>query len=160
MKTFSLIVIATCLASPVFAEPTTNAAAFVKMAGASDLYERTSSQIVLKDAKDAKVRDFANMMMSDHAKSTADLVTAAKNDGLTPGEPILMPAQAKMISDLKAAKPANREKVYVRQQIMAHQDALALHTLYAQSGNTPMLKAAAAKIAPVVQTHLDKLKSM
>lgn len=152
--------IAAVLAGPVAAAPTTHAADFVKMAGASDLYEKTSSQIILKDAKNPKVRDFANMMITDHTKSTADVVAAAKADGLKPGVPKLMPAQTKMIAELKAAKPADREQVYLKQQVMAHQQALDLHTTFAKSGDKPGLKAAAGKIAPVVETHLTEVKQL
>lgn len=48
------------------------------------------------------------------------------------------------------------EKVYVRQQVMAHQQALALHTAFAQGGDKPALKQAASGIVPVVQHHLDE----
>lgn len=154
------LAIAVMIAAPAFAAPTTNATDFVKMAGAGDLYEKTSSELVLKDAKNPKVRDFATMMISDHTKSTADVVAAAKADGLKPGAPKLMPAQAKMIAELKAASPANREKVYLKQQVIAHQQALDLHTTFAKSGDKPGLKAAAAKIAPVVETHLTEVKSL
>ena len=42
-----------------------------------DLFEKTSSQMVLKDAKTQKVRDFANMMITDHNKSTMQVKAAA-----------------------------------------------------------------------------------
>lgn len=147
-------------ASPLLAAPAPMAPDFVKQAGASDLYEKTSSEMVLKTAKNAKVRDFANMMIRDHTKSTADVKAAATADGLKPGAPKLMPDQAKMIADLKAAKPADREKVYVQQQVMAHQKTLDLMQAYADGGDKPHLKGVAGKIAPVVQTHLTEVKSM
>ena len=148
------------IAAPLAAAPTTMAPDFVKQAGAGDLYERTSSQLVLKTAKDVKVRDFANMMIKDHTKSTADVKAAAMSDGLKPMPPKLTPEQSKMIADLKAAKPADQEKVYVKQQVMAHQQALDLMQTYAKGGDKPALKAAAGKIAPVVETHLTAVKSM
>ena len=160
MNRFYFATIAAIVASPALAAPTTHAADFVKMAGAGDLYEKTSSRIVLKNAKNPKVREFANMMISDHTKSTADVVAAAKSDGLKPGAPKLMPAQAKMIAELKAAKPADREKVYLKQQVTAHEQALELHSTFAKGGDKPALKGAAAKIVPVVETHLTEVKSL
>ena len=38
------------LAAPAIAAPTTQAPEYVKMAGSSDLYEKTSSQMALKSA--------------------------------------------------------------------------------------------------------------
>ena len=55
---------ALCLASPALAQPAT-APDFVKAAGAGDLYERQSSQLVLQSTKNVKVRAFATMMVKD-----------------------------------------------------------------------------------------------
>lgn len=148
------------VAAPAVAAPTTNAPDFVKQAGSSDLYEKTSSQMVMKDAKNPKVKQFAQMMVSDHNKSTADIMAAAKTDGLKPGKPKLLPEHAQLISQLKAAKPADREKVYVQQQVTAHEQALALHQTYSQGGDKPNLKAASAKVVPVVQQHLTEVRAM
>jgi len=159
VKNFAVIA-SLLIAAPVLAAPTSHAPDFVKMAGASDLYEKTSSQMVLKDAKNPKVREFAQMMISDHNKSTAQVKAAAKSDGVTAGPPKLMPEQEKMVADLKAAKGADREKLYVNQQVMAHQQALELHQTFASSGDKPALKQAASGIVPVVQQHLTEVKSM
>lgn len=159
MKNF-IVIASVLIAAPVLAAPTTHAPDFVKMAGAGDLYEKTSSQMVLKTAKNPKVREFATMMISDHNKSTAEVKAAAKSDKVMAGPPKLMPEQEKMIADLKAATPADREKVYVTQQVMAHQQALDLHQTFAQSGDKPALKQAAAGIVPVVQQHLTEVRAM
>lgn len=133
---------------------------YLKMAGAGDMYEKQSSQIVLQSTKDAKVRDFANMMITDHTKSTADVKAAAKQDGVSPKPPMLMPKQATMISQLKKAKGPARDALYVEQQKTAHQEALATHQDYASTGDKPALKSVASTIVPVVQQHITMLSSM
>ena len=145
-------------AAPMVAAPP--AAEFVKMAGASDLYEKTSSQLVLKTTKDAKVKAFARMMVADHGKTTADVTAAAKRDGLKPMPPKLMPKQAKMIAELKATSAGQRDKVYLTQQVAAHEEALALHTAYSTGGDKPALKAASAGAVPIVETHLNEVKTL
>lgn len=147
-----------CSASPVFAQNT--APEFVKAAGASDTYERQSSQLALQTTKDAKVRDFATMMLKDHANSTQMVAKAAREAGISPTPPALMPDQAQMIAQLRSATGAARDRLYVTQQKAAHQKALALHQGYARSGDKAPLKAAAAKIAPVVEHHLEMLQAM
>ena len=147
MRTILISAAAILMAGTASAAPTTKAGDFVKMAGAGDLFEKTSSQLVLKDAKNPKVRDFADMMIKDHTKSTADVVAAAKADGLRPGAPKLMPAQTKMISELKAAKPADREKLYLKQQVTAHQQALGIGEIRRFEGLNPaMLDLASGRI--------------
>lgn len=132
----------------------------MKAAGASDAYERQSSQLLLQTTKSAKVREFATMMVKDHANSTQMVVKAAKDAGVTPAPPALMPDQAQMIAQLRSATGAARDRLYVTQQKTAHQKALALHQGYARSGDKAPLKAAAAKIAPVVEHHLSMLQGM
>lgn len=46
-------------------------AEYVAVAGASDLYETRSSQIVRQSTTDPRVRSYADMMIADHARSTA-----------------------------------------------------------------------------------------
>jgi len=139
---------------------TTKAPAYVAAAGAGDLYEKTSSQIVLKDAKNAKVRMFAQMMVSDHAKTTMEVTAAAKASGMKPMPLQLNSKQTQMIADLKAAPASAREKLYLNQQVMAHAEALALHQGYAANGDTPALMKVAAGAVPIVQHHLDMVKAL
>jgi putative membrane protein len=74
--------------------------------------------------------------------------------------PDLMPMQAQMMTELRAASGTNFDRVFVRQQIQAHEMALALHTNYAARGDTPALRTVAAAAAPVVRQHLDQAKRM
>ena len=61
--------------------------AYVAAAGASDLFEQTSSKLVLRTTRDAKVRSFATMMVQDHAKSTGMVKAAAAKSGVKPAPP-------------------------------------------------------------------------
>ncbi len=65
--------------------------------------------------------------------------------------------QQRMLDEIKAA-PADRvDAVYLAHQKMAHQQALMVHQSYAEGGDTPALKTAAAAIVPVVEQHLATL---
>jgi putative membrane protein len=135
-------------------------AGYVAKAGASDLYERTSSQAVLQSTKDPAIRDFANMMVADHSKSTDMVKAAAAKSGLKPKPPVLEPKQKQMIDALNAASGTARDKLYVTQQKKAHQEALALHKSYSVSGSAAALKTAAGEIVPVVQHHISMLNNI
>ena len=67
-------------------------AEYVATAGASDLYERQSSQIVLETTANPDVRSFATMMLSAHAQSTAEVKAAAIKSNVRPAPPMLKPA--------------------------------------------------------------------
>jgi putative membrane protein len=151
--------LATFAAAPLVAQ-TTDSATYVAKAGAGDLYERTSSQLVLRSTKDPKIREFATMMIRDHAKSTADVKKAATAARVRVPAAKLEPAQANMVAELRAKTGAERDRTYVMQQQTAHGQALALHTGYAASGTAAPLKTVAAATAPVVQHHIEMLQGM
>ena len=143
-----------------FAQTATGASDYVMKAGASDQYEMQSSQLVLQSTSDAKVKNFANKMIKDHTKSTAMVKAAAMKDGMNPPPPALDADGQQMISQLQGATGADRDKMYMQQQMMAHDKALALHQDYSKSGDSKPLKMAAGKIVPVVQSHKTMLGSM
>lgn len=148
-------------AAPALAQaPAPAPATYVAKAGASDLYERTSSQLVLQSTRDAKIRDFATMMVRDHTKSTADVKRAATAARVRVPAAKREPAQARMVAELRRATGAQRDRLYVTQQRTAHQQALALHDGYARNGTAAPLKTVAAATAPVVQHHIEMLQGM
>lgn len=144
------------------ANPTpTDAMGFVAMAGASDLYEIQSSQIALQKSQSDSVKRFAQMMIDQHTMTTQQVTTAAQSAGLTPPPPTLLPPQQKMIAQLQSASSgAAFDRLYLSQQRTAHQLALKLHSNYAKNGDTPALKQAASGAVPVVQSHIDELKTL
>ena len=147
------------LAGPAFAKAKTPAE-YVKMAGASDLYEKTSSQLVLADSKNTGVRDYAQHMIKDHTKSTAEVKAAAMKAGLHPAPPKLTAMQAGDVAKLRAAHGTARDKLYLQQQKTSHDMALQLQQGYADNGTSAPLKATAATIAPVVKEHIAMLDKM
>ncbi len=159
MKTALLLVPAAFLATPAHAQVMTPAE-YVATAGASDLYERTSSQIVLQTTSDPKIRSFAQMMILHHAKSTADVKAAARRSRVQPTVAQLNPLQTELVAELRAEHGPARDKAYVAQQKAAHGQAFNVQKAYAMEGTSPALKAAAAGIVPVVQNHIDMLKTM
>jgi putative membrane protein len=131
--------------------------AYVRMAASSDQYEIGSSQMVLGAAQNADVRRFAQMMIDHHTQTTQQLTTAAMAAGLTPPA-APDPSKAAMLSALQAAQGTARERLYVRQQLMAHQEALALHQGYASSGDNAQLRAVAGQAVPIIQQHLTEIR--
>ncbi len=150
---------ATAIAGPAFAQAM-SPAEYVKTAGASDLYEITSSQLVLQSTTDPKVKSFAQMMVQHHTKSNADVKAAAMKAKLRPAPPMLTPAQNEMVAQLNAESGPSRDQAYIAQQKAAHGQALAVQQAYATGGTSAPLKMAAAKIVPVVKSHIATLKTM
>jgi len=158
---FRSLAVVAALTVPVaaIAAPPASPAAYVMKAGASDLYEITSSRLVMT-SHNPQVRQFAQQMVHDHTQSTAEVKSAAMRAHLHPAPPHMNAMQTRMVSQLRRASGPARDRLYIQQQKQAHDMALDLHSSYAARGSAPSLKMTAGKIAPVVRSHIDMLRSM
>jgi putative membrane protein len=129
---------------------------FVNAAATTDMFEIQAAKIALRRSKNADVKGFAAMMIHDHTQSTAALKAAIQASGRALTPPADLPADMRMkLDDLNATPDAAFDKVYMDGQVMAHQTALSVMQAFAANGDTPQIKAFAAKVAPVVQQHLN-----
>jgi putative membrane protein len=133
---------------------------FVTKAGASDLYEIQSSQIAMRRAHDPRVRAMAAMLVRDHRRTTAEVAAAARAAGLRPRPPRLDARQRAMINQLNRTAARNFDRVYLSQQIPAHQEALGMIRSYARTGGVASLRRAAAGAVPIVEHHLMEARRL
>lgn len=144
--------------------PSNEAAApdFVQKAAASDMFEIESSKVAVERTKNPQVKEFAQSMIDMHTRTSADLKQAVTDSGLAlPPPPAMLPEdKAEAVADLRKADAADFDKKYMDAQVDGHQAALDLMTRYGQDGDNPVLKAAAAKTAPIVQDHLTKARAI
>ena len=138
----------------------TTAQGFVNAAAASDTFEVESSRLAATMAKDSGVKSFAQMMIDDHTKSTADLKAAAAK--ATPAVSVDLQMTAEQKADLERLKTAgdNFDRTYAQTQVAGHEKALALLQSYAQGGDSAPLQEFASKTAPVVSGHLDRARKL
>ena len=61
---------------------------------------------------------------------------------------------------MSAASAKDFDRVYLDQHQAAHKEALTLMQGYGDNGDNAELKAAAAKAAPKVQAHLDRVRQL
>lgn len=140
--------------------PTPAAPTFLMFASAGDLYEVQSSQLVLETTQNADIRRFAQMMVEHHTKTTQDAAAAAMRAGLTPPTPMLDAPKMAMLNALRMYDGVERDRLYLTQQMMAHKEALGLMKTYAETGETPELKAAAQATVAIVQSHLTMVERL
>ena len=133
--------------------------AFVDNAGQSNMYEVDAAKIAQEKSKNAEVTAFAKKMVSDHTAMMTQmkpLIAAAQKTPPTD----LDQRRKGFLDNLRAAGPADFDKVYIDQQVAAHEETLTLLKGYADNGDDAGLKAAAAKAIPEVQAHLDRAKAI
>lgn len=145
---------------PMAAPTTTAATPFLMMAAESDIFEISSSQIAVMRSRNPRVRAYGSMLITHHTTTTNTALAMAKAAGIAPPPSILQEDKREMITQLLAASPAEFDRVYLSQQVPAHEQALALHTTYARNGDTAQLRTAAAGAVPFVTRHLADARRM
>lgn len=128
-------------------------------AAISDMYEVAAGKMAQERSKTQGIKDFGKMMVTDHTATTAEMKPLAAGAQVTP--PTDMDERRKgMIDNLRTTTDADFDRVYLAQQVAAHEEALSLHQGYADRGDNPTLKAFATKTAPKVQAHLATARAL
>jgi putative membrane protein len=128
---------------------------FIKQASQSDDFERQGGRLASQKAHDPAVRAFARKMVKEHTMTPNGLKSALRKAGIAPPPPPLTSDQSHLLRQLASTRGAQFDRIYIDQQIVAHQNALQLMTGFVQAGTPAPLLEAARKTAPMVQHHLD-----
>lgn len=136
------------------------ASAYATQAALSDLYEITSGQLAQSKGTSAHVKQLGATMVQHHTQTSQTLKAALPKAGVNTPPPTSLDARrAAMVADLQRASGAEFDRLFLEQQRMAHQEALALHSTYAAEGDNPTLKQVAATATPVIKQHIAMLES-
>jgi putative membrane protein len=134
---------------------------FLAQAGSANQWEILSSQLALQASQNAAVRNYANLLISDHTRLGAQVTAAAQSAGLTMPPPALLPAQQAALDQLRAAGTGpGFDMAYRQAQIDAHNQAIALMKNYSAGGDVPALRSAAAGAIPMMQMHLQQAQML
>ncbi|PZN93283.1 MAG: DUF4142 domain-containing protein [Hyphomicrobiales bacterium] len=129
--------------------------AYVPNAAMGDIYEIQASDIALERSSNAQVKELATMIKADHtAASTKFNATApaAAPDVTIPTS--LDERRQGLIDNLRSASAADFDRVYLDQQIVAHQEAITLHRGFSDNTDAPALAAHAREVLPKIEAHL------
>ena len=134
--------------------PAASPATFVATNGSIDLFVIRSSELALQRSSSPRVRDFATRMIEAHKGTSAQLSLAGRRLNLLPSATLGAAEQA-MLDALQASGSFDAD--YVRDQRIVHQQAIALDSAFAASGDSPTLRPVAAAALPIEQRHLRLL---
>lgn len=133
--------------------------AFVSNATESNVYEIEAGKIAQQKAQSAEVKAFGQQMVTDHMAMLNEMRPIITQAGFTPPDE-LDERRKGMLDNLRAASAAEFDRVYLDQQEAAHEEALTLMRGYGENGDNAALKDAAAKAAPKIQAHLDRVNQL
>lgn len=145
------------LASSLFAQTSdtvkSSDRSFLKKAAKAGAEEISISTIAAERSQNPQVKEYAQMIVSDHKDINSDLSSLASAKGVE------LPAK-QPDSDKWAKKSAEDfDKDYIKQMIDDHEDAVELFSKGAQSDDS-QIASFASKQLPVLQTHLSKAKDI
>jgi len=133
---------------------------FVKDVAISDMFEVQSSQLAAERGG-AATKKFAEQMVSDHQKTTAELTSVLKSANADVMPPQQMDdSHQKMLDKLKSLNGDAFDRRYRADQVEAHKTAVSLFQRYAKGGDNPALKDWAGKIEPELNSHLQMAEAL
>ena len=134
--------------------------AYAEVAGAMDLFAIRSAELAVDKAENSAVRAFAEAILADHRGSMEALQRAMAESGLEVVEPAMLPMHWEMLRRLERARGGRFDRIYLDQQVEAHEQAQALHDNFRQSGNSAPLRAHAEALLPTVARHLQQARGL
>jgi len=129
---------------------------FVKDAAEGGMAEVEMGKLAQQKAKDPAVKQFGQMMVTDHTKANEELkALAAKKNYQLPAD---AGSHKDDIDDLN--KSTSFDKDYVDAMVDDHESDVKAFQRQAENGSDPDVKAFAAKTLPTLQKHLDAIKAI
>jgi putative membrane protein len=132
---------------------------FVDMAAQTDMLEAHLGQMAADQAASQEVKDYAQMLVTDHTGDYQQLSALAAKDGLTVPTG-LDAAHNKMIAPFEKLKGAAFDSRYAHEMIAGHTGAIGVYTKEAANAQNTDLKAYASATLPTLQKHLDGAKNL
>ena len=134
---------------------------FLAHASSANQFELESAQLALQSSQNAAVRNFANVLITDHTAMGQQVGAAAAAARLAPPPMTLLPADQAMLDQLRSAGTGySFDQAFQQDQIQAHQAGIALMQNYSTGGDVPALRTVAAQAIPVMQRHLAMAQSL
>jgi putative membrane protein len=139
---------------------TPSAQDFVTEAAQSNMFEIQSSKLALGSA-DSATKDFAQKMIDDHTRTTAELKAAVGNGKARVTLPADMSTtQQSMLTKLHDLQGTNFDKQYHSDQVSGHKDAVLLFQRYSKDGGDVQLKDWAGRTLPALQQHMEMAQNL
>ncbi len=133
---------------------------FATTAAMTDMFEIQAGQLAQQKASDPAYKDFAQLIIADHTKTTDQLKgMAPKLQGVELPQELDKTHQAK-IDKLNSLSGAAFERQFKTEQVQGHKQAIQEFQAYAKSGDNPDLKAWAEQTLPALKTHLQHAEAL
>ncbi|HEU5080813.1 MAG TPA: DUF4142 domain-containing protein [Opitutaceae bacterium] len=127
---------------------------FVEKAAKSGMAEVDISKIAAERSTNPQVKEFAQMMVSDHGNANTELTALAGTKGVT------LPMDKTNVEKWSQRSAKDFDQEYMDKMVKDHEDAVSLFEKEAKNGDDMDLKAFASKTLPTLQAHYAKAKEI
>lgn len=163
IATHCLALLIAATASTAFAaeKDTLNAAdsKFVKTVGESGMAEAKVATLGAQKAERADVKEFANMLVTDHGKVNAELAELAKTKGIDVSAVVSADAADKFKA-LEQESGKDFDKAFLNHMEKCHEKSIAAFEEAEKDSANADVKAWASKTLPTLRAHLAKVKEL
>ena len=144
------------------AQAAKSAQGFVDGATIGNQFEIFSSQLALQKSQNDNVKQFAQQMIDDHTAAATKLnTTLASMNTTAPQAPQNLDSKhQKMLDKLKDASSSDFDKLYIKDQVKAHDEAVTLFHDYSKHGDNDALKSFASDTLPTLKEHQEKVDQL
>ena len=133
---------------------------FVDFAAQTDMVEANLGQLADSAASSQQVKDYAQMLVTDHTNDFHQLNDVAHQANLTVPDAIDTAHNKAMIAPFQKVTGAAFDKKYVHDMVAGHTKAIAIYKKEAADAQNPALKTYAEQTLPALQKHLDGAKAL
>lgn len=131
---------------------------FVDFAAQTDMTEANLGQVA-QDKGDQAVKDYGQMLRTDHTSDYNQLTEAAKKAGLTVPEGIDA-EHNRMIDALNELKGTAFDSRFAREMIAGHEHAVAVYRKEAEDAQSPDIRAYAQQAVATLEKHLSNARQL
>lgn len=133
--------------------------AFVMKAAEGGMAEVQGGQVAQQNAQNDRVKNFGQMMVTDHGQANQQLQNMLQAKGMSMPNDLPMDKQ-QMLNKMKNMHGASFDKSYMRDMVDDHQKDVDDFQKQANMASDPDVRAWAAQALPVLRKHLDSAKAI
>lgn len=133
---------------------------FVDFAAQTDMVEGNLGQLAQDVGASQAVKDYGQMLVTDHTNDYQKLQSVAQQAGFTVPTAIDAENNKSMIGPFHALKGATFDHKYIHTMVVGHTQAIAIYKKEAEDAQNPALKSYAQDDLAVLQNHLDHAKEI
>jgi len=133
---------------------------FLDFAAQTDMVEAHLGSLAQDAATSQSVKDYGQMLATDHTSDYQQLQSIAQQAGLTVPTAIDSDHNKAMIGPMHALKGAAFDKKFAHDMVAGHTGAIAIYQKEAHDAQNAAIRSYAEATLPTLQKHLDNAKAM